>query len=197
MVNIRNLQVFGWRAYRPEKRHMLIAFLVVCAVVIGSLWILSPGKQNASAVTTGAAIAPSLEESQEQIQSTEESTNEELPPPEVPLEEQTVPEEEKEFYEYGGSCASDVKDAQDDVNDVTTYLSQYQQEQTTLHTEYDAVKTEYETKLAELKAFYESKIKEYENNIMNKDADVTEAEQELQYAQQHLQETTTRCEPTP
>ena len=177
---------------------MIVAFLVLCVVVISSLWILSPGKQSASTIGTGAAIAPTLEESQEQIPSQQESISEELLPPEVPLEEQqTETPKEKEFYEYGGSCASDVKDVQDDVSDVTTYLNQYQQEQTTYQSEYSSLQAEYEAKLAELKQLYESRLQEYDTKIQSTNKQVTEAQSDFEIAQKNLQETTTRCEPTP
>ena len=193
MINLRNIQVFGWRAYRPEKRHMIPAVIVLLVIVIGTFWVLRSNEQNASTIASGAAVAPvPLEESQEQASTTIQSTNESLP--EEPLAQE---EEQKEFYEFGGKCSSDVKDAQDDVTDVNTYLSQFQQEQSTLQAEQTSLQAEYEAKLAELKQFYESRLKDYEMKIQSRNKQVSDGQLDLERAQKNLQETQARCEPTP
>src|SRR3989338_1849499 len=56
MVNIRNLQIFGWRAYKPEKKHVVIALILIAVIAVG-LWIWIPGRQSMSTVTS-EAIAP-------------------------------------------------------------------------------------------------------------------------------------------
>ena len=59
------------------------------------------------------------------------------------------------------------------------------------------MQAEYEAKLAELKQLYESRLQEYDTKIQSTNKQVTEAQSDFEIAQKNLQETTTRCEPTP
>ena len=80
---------------------------------------------------------------------------------------------------------------------MATYLNQYQQQQTTYQSEYSSLQAEYEAKLAELKQFYESRLREYDMKMQSTSKQVTDAQSDLEITQKNLQETTTRCEPTP
>jgi hypothetical protein len=154
-------------------------------VVIGLSWyalIERPG----SASITSSAVSPLPTEQQPVPVSPLPTEQQPVPSsPQSLVQETTAPSDqpegqEKEFYEYGGQCASDVKSAEDDVNDVKTYLEQNQQD-------YDALKEEYDKKLEEFNIQYGVPLQNAEKNL-------NEAKQDLEYVENKLNNVQQACE---
>lgn len=120
-MNIRNIQIFGLKAVKPEYKIMgVIAILFVLFIAI---FFLTKPKSDSTYLAPTAQVVqeniPGLTSEQEIIQEPiTEST-------EIPETNETQ-EAEKEFFEYPGECAVDVRRAEDDVNDINEYLVQDQ-----------------------------------------------------------------------
>jgi|GEM_PF-4237131 len=171
-MNWRNIQIFGFNEFKPSRKQVLLIILGIL-VVIGLSWyalIERPG----SASITSSAVSP-LPTEQQPVPSSPQSLVQETTAPSDQPEGQ-----EKEFYEYGGQCASDVKSAEDDVNDVKTYLEQNQQD-------YDALKEEYDKKLEEFNIQYGVPLQNAEKNL-------NEAKQDLEYVENKLNNVQQACE---
>lgn len=108
-----------------------------------------------------------------------ENTPEDLTsPPEEPTEE------DRAFYEYGGQCASDIKKAEDDVLDVTTYLASYQQEYDTLNQDYASEKQRLEEELASLETRYQPDLERLQTKISQSQTDLQRVQEALSASKQ-------------
>ena len=135
-MNWRNFKIFGFRSlkrpWRPKKIHTLTLFLLI---VVGTIAVVTLQSEEAG--------TESLAQGNQIIGATTIA----IKPAQEQQEEEEKKEEEKEFYEYRGECAREIKQRQDDVDDISNQVKGYEEAYTTLT-------NEYEQKLKELKEEY-------------------------------------------
>jgi hypothetical protein len=165
--------MFGYGSLMPKKSHQLVIGIILVALFF-SLGTLFSGEDSTK--ITGRVVEdtfqddlannPSLsnKDSQDQI----EDTNEEI------IEEEY---EVYEYYEYGGECSFKIKQAEDDVNDILSYLGENDDT-------YNILKNEYEEKLESLKNEYEPKIEEAKLASDSDQGNLYEAQEKLQELQE-------------
>ena len=153
----------------PKKSHQFVIGIILVAVFF-SLGFFFNG-ENAPTIT-GRVIEDTIQDntannpslSNEDTQNQEESTEED-------------PYEVYEYYEYGGECSFDIKQAEDDVNDILSYLGENDDE-------YQKIKEEYDNKLESLKNEYEPKL-EYAREDTDQDQEnLHEAQSKLRELQE-------------
>ena len=174
MANKRNLEIFGHQGI--SKRTLIIGAILLLGV-LASAWPILTGRDGSATITTQAVLPTPTEESTATADTSEETAQDTIPAQE---------DEERAFYEYGGQCASDVKRAEDDVTDVTNYLTGYQTEHDTLHSHYQTLKQEYEAKLEELELTYQPDLQRFQEKI-------AQSQQDLQRTQEQLATIKTSC----
>ena len=166
--------MFGYGSLMPKKSHQLVIGVILVALFF-SLGTLFGGGDSTK--ITGQVVDnsfqdditnnPSLsnEDSQDQV----EDTNEEQ------IEEESY--EVYEYYEYGGECSFKIKQAEDDVNDILSYLNENEDE-------YQTLKDEYGEKLESLKNEYEPIIEEAKIASDGDQGDLYRAQEKLQELQE-------------
>ncbi len=174
-MNKRNLQIFGWKAYRPERGHV-IGIAALALVIFAAFWFMTHGNSGTSSLTTSAVIPLPVEQTQ-QTPTPQDSSQASSPE----TSQQPPVEQDKPFIEYGGKCASDVKKAEDDVSDVNAYINEYRQS-------YDALKAEHDAKIAEIEKQYSTQFENANNRIQ-------QAEKDLKAAQDNLNTVKAICTP--
>ncbi len=170
---IRNAKIFGYGSIMPKKSHQLVIGIVLVAL----FFFLGTMFGGDSTKLTGRVVEDTLQDdlannpslSNEDANNQEEETNEEL------IEEE--PYEVYEYYEYGGECSFKIKQAEDDVNDILSYLGENEDE-------YQTLKDEYEEKLENLKNEYEPKIEEARESSDEDQEDLYAAQEKLQELQE-------------
>jgi len=116
----------------PKKSHQFVIGIILVAVFF-SLGFFFNGEN--SPTITGRVIEDTIQDntannpslSNEDTQNQEESTEED-------------PYEVYEYYEYGGECSFDIKQAEDDVNDILSYLGENDDEYQKIKEEYEYIK---------------------------------------------------------
>lgn len=168
--------MFGYGSLMPKKSHQLVIGVILVALFfsLGSLFSNEDttkitGRVIEDTIQDDLANDPSL--SNENSQDQEEVTNQEL------IEETEEPYEVYEYYEYGGECSFKIKQAEDDVNDILSYLNENKDE-------YQSLKEEYDRKLEELKNEYLPQIEEAQGKSNLDSEDLHEAQKELQELQE-------------
>ena len=153
----------------PKKSHQFVIGIILVAVFF-SLGFFFNGEN--SPTITGRVIEDTIQDntannpslSNEDTQNQEESTEED-------------PYEVYEYYEYGGECSFKIKQAEDDVNDILSYLGENDDT-------YNILKNEYEEKLESLKNEYEPKIEEAKLASDSDQGNLYEAQEKLQELQE-------------
>lgn len=137
--------MFGFSSIMPKKSHQMIVGVILVAVFF-SLGIFFNGEDS---TITGRIVEDTL---QEELSNNPALSNENDQNQEEITQESEEDYKVYEYYEYGGECSFDIKQAEDDVNDIISYLSKNDDE-------YQNIKTEYDQKLESLKNEYEPKLK--------------------------------------
>lgn len=171
---IRNAKIFGYGSIMPKKSHQLVIGVILVALFF-SLGTIFGGDDSTQ--LTGRVVEDTAQEdlannpslSNEDSTNQEEETNEEL------IEEE--PYEVYEYYEYGGECSFNIKQAEDDVNDILSFLNENEDK-------YKTLKDEYEEKLENLKNEYEPKIQEAKEDSDGDQESLHEAQEKLQELQE-------------
>jgi hypothetical protein len=160
-MNRRNVQIFGVKGFRPERKHVTISVALVFLVLIifGVKVFLSDDETYG--IPTGATTIAVNQETQAQEN-------------EPAVEEEIVAEAEGEKHplEYGPQCAFDIINAQDDVEDVKSYLGEKETRKSELQSGYDQKKQE-------LDESYVPEIERLERKIEEDKADLARAEELL------------------
>ncbi|MDP3917388.1 MAG: hypothetical protein Q8Q42_03835 [Nanoarchaeota archaeon] len=170
---IRNFQIFGLSNYLPKKTHkiMLIIILIGISFVAGKIII------DDTPTTTGLAVDDATEEL---------NTKELLPVENTKSIEDTTDKPDYEvydYYEYGGECSYNIKKAEDDVNDIISYIDNNEQKYKDLEKEYNDLILEYTKKLEILKENYEPRIQSAKEETEINQKDLNTAQERLQELQ--------------
>ncbi len=157
---IRNIQIFGMGNSIPRLRYLLI--LIVLAV--SAFIVFKFAAQDSALEVTGMAV----------------STEEEPQLPQESKEAESQPEEDQYgWWEYKEQCSFDIRNAEDDVNDIKSYMNNYQ-------SEHDKLESEYNQKIKELDDQYKGQLQALQENIK-------EAQSSLDKAQAKLDEFRSQC----
>lgn len=171
-MNKRNFQIFG--PTKTTKRTLLIVIAIILFIAAW-LWITNQSPTAAlvkepSNKVTGANIQ----------QQSQEQQNQELQQQEQLQQETTQGVQDKKYYTYKEQCAFNIKQRQDDVDEITARMKEYQEE------------------LDKLTADYEKKKKELEDQYTvpstNFKRDIEKVTRELQNAETRLSEVRSTCD---
>lgn len=167
---IKNVKMFGFRSVMPKRSHQLVIGLVLVAVFfsLGQIFAHdeSPSITGRVVEDFGQEVVDEPTFNSEEI---EETSQEEL--------EKGEEYEVYEYYEYGGECSYDIKQAEDDINDVLSFLGDNEKT-------YNDVKDEYESKLESLKNEYEPRIERAREEYEIDQETLIEAQDRLQELQE-------------
>ena len=182
MINRRNLQIFGFQPLMRGKPFLLSIAGVIVLVALAGFFVFGKGTYRDS-ITSGAIITLPVEEGAAGAAVIGTDTSVDVLPEETPEDLTSPPEESTEedraFYEYGGQCASDIKKAEDDVLDVTTYLASYQQEYDTMNQDYASQKQRLEEELAALETRYQPDLERLQTKIGQSQTDLQRVQEAL------------------
>ncbi len=175
-MNRRNREIFGWEG----KRGLVIGIIALVLIAGIGYMFWGQDKEKSNIISGATAVQNIPEQKAQQVgksvgENVGESIEEEQVSPPIVQEK-----EQKEFIEYGGKCASDVKGAEDDVADVKGFLGSDVAERNRLQAEYDQ-------KSKELEEVYTPQIERVKGNI-------AEAEVELKRTQANLDVVRAVCE---
>lgn len=173
---IRNIKMFGFGSIMPKKSHQFVIGIVLVAIFF-SLGFFFNGEDSPK--ITGRVVEDTI---QDNVANNPSLTNENTQDQEESTEAEEEEEEEYEvyeYYEYGGECSFNIKQAEDDVNDILSYLEENDNE-------YQKIKEEYDNKLESLKNEYEPKL-EYAREDTDQD------QENLHEAQSRLRELQEVC----
>jgi len=156
---IRNIRIFGFNNNIPKIKYVLIALIII--IISFTVFKIT---NNETPKITGMAI----------------DIEEEYQPPQEIIEEESFEEEiEPGWWEYKEECSFNIGNAEDDVNDITNYMNEYQ-------IEYDELENDYNKKLQELE-------EEYEHPLQLLQEKLDDAQENLNNAQSKVDEFRNQC----
>ena len=119
VMNIRNIQIFGLKTVKAKYKMVFFATLLLI-VVIAVFSVTKSKSENQAFVATGQVVqsVPELTQEQSQTETTE------IPSESSEETTQKTQEQQREFFEYPGECAVDIRRAEDDINDIKSYIEQ-------------------------------------------------------------------------
>ena len=162
---IRNVRMFGMKSYMPNWRYQLLIGIALVAIFFFLGQQFTGTKENS---LTGMAIEQDLSEPDNTL-ATEDQNQEE--------ETQEEDYDTYEYYEYKGECTFNIKNAEDDINDISSYLDNNKDE-------LQKAKDEYQNKLDTLKEEYEPRIEDLEEKCDNNQASLQEVQEQLRQLQE-------------
>jgi len=185
--------MFGISNYLPRKTHkvLLIMVLIGISFVVGKVII-----GNDSSITGTVISDIGIKESNKQPntnEDTSDNTKDSSKSTEIPqdvMDKQEDPGDNRpnyeiyEYYEYGGQCSYDIKKAEDNVNDILSYLNDNENKYTNLEKEYNDKIEEYNQKLKALKDEYEPKIQYAKEESEIDQEDLKAAQKKLESLQE-------------
>ncbi len=206
-MNLRNWQVFGFRGLKPKNR-LYIALAVVIVLAVVGLFVLKGFSSTSEIVGGASGIVPNeigLPVTGAVVDGVPTFTQGQTPAivdePAIVEQQEPAPEPEvTEYFQYDERCAADVKKADDDVNDINTYLPEQESALNTVKSEYDSKKLELENKIADFEkqlSDIKSELdtlktaKEPEISLLQERVDT--AKNNLAAAQQKLDELKNNC----
>lgn len=191
---IKNLQIFGVGNYLPRKTHkvLLIIVLIGISLILGKVLIGNNSATTGKAISdieiegsnnqpnTNEDISNGIKDDSQNTGSKQDSSNKE-----ENTQNDKANYEVYEYYEYGGQCSYDIKKAEDNVNDVLSYLDDSKNKYTNLEKEYNDKIQEYTQKLEALKDEYEPKIQNAKEESDTDQKDLKAAQERLQSLQKY------------
>jgi len=172
---IRNIQMFGLSGYIPRKSQKVVLVLVLIAISFVAGKVIMSDNSNE---ITGMVVENTITEESKDLQpSTTEDLSQDTTQDELDYEIY-------DYYEYGTECSYDIKQAEDDVADIKSYLGENEEKYKKLEEEYNLKIKEYEDKLQTLKDDYEIPIQLSKDDADEDEKDLSEAQNKLKDLQE-------------
>jgi len=153
----------------PHWRYQLLIGIALVAIFFFLGHQFTGTEEN---TLTGMAIEKDLAEPENTL-ATEDQNQEEQTEQEIQEDDYDT----YEYYEYKGECTFNIKNAEDDINDISSYIDNNQDE-------LQKAKDEYQDKLNALKEEYDPRIEDLQEKYDNDQASLQEAQETLRQLQE-------------